>query len=232
MPDRAAVDWAARTRRWNAPRVAAAVLLHLLALLALVLGTGRVQLPRPGADRSTTLVSVTLAPSKPPPVATTLPMPKAPVRDPRDARGAPARATAPQPVSEPITLPAPAPQPDAPTIAAAAKPPASAPSTPLPDILNTTSTRQAIRDAARGTTLSALGNAATREQQGSTMTYADGHECPTCTRNLAAPKARGERLTQAVKSAGRPDCLAQSASTGIWALPVLIATEAAGQCSN
>jgi hypothetical protein len=117
-------------------------------------------------------------------------------------------------------------------VAVAAEPPASAPSAPLPDLLNTAAARQAIRDVARGTRLSELGNAATREERGSTMTYEDGHECPTCTRNLAAPTAPGERLAQAVKSAGRPDCLKQAAGTGIWALPVLVATEAVRQCSN
>ena len=228
MSERPAADWAARARRrWNAPRIAAAALLHLLALVALVLGTAQVRMTRHGTDRTTSLVSVTLAPSKPPPVSTPRPIPllKSHARDARaPAMPIPTPAAPREP--EAITLPNSTP------VAIAARPAASAPSAPLVDILNTAATRQAIRDAARGTQLSALGNAATHEEQDSTMTYDDGHECPTCTRDLAAPKAPGERLTHAVKSAGRSDCLKQAAGTGIWALPVLIVTEAARQCSN
>ena len=234
MRDQPSHDWAARRRsRWSVSRIAAAVLLHLLVLAALVLGTDRVRMPRPGTERTTVLVTVALVRPKPPPIAPPKAHPPEPrdgaTKDGRPRRDEPDTAAPREPVSEPITLPMHEPQP---AVAIAAKPSASAPSAPLVDILNTAATRAAIRDAARGTRLSELGNAATHEDQGSAMPMDDGSVCETCTRDLAPSKRASERLSQGVASAARPDCLKLSSAAGLLALPVLAYAEAAGKCGN
>ena len=148
-------DWAT-TRRWSASCIAAAIALHVLVLASLKLAIDRVDMPRRGADRATTLVTVVLH-AAPPPPPHALPLPR------------PARSQAPAPASrapevrpreaEPqaITLPAP------PGVAAAA-PPASA---PQPDLrfLDGAATHEAIRAAARSQTLASLGNAITSTEQ-------------------------------------------------------------------
>ena len=66
--------WAGtRRRRWSAARIAAAIALHALLLLALRLAIDRVELPGRGAERATTLLTVTLHPAPPPQHALPLP---------------------------------------------------------------------------------------------------------------------------------------------------------------
>ena len=76
---RTANDWAsARRRRWSASRIAAALALHALVLVALTLAIDRVELPRRGTDRATTLVTVTLHLAPPPTRALPPPRSQAP----------------------------------------------------------------------------------------------------------------------------------------------------------
>ena len=159
-------DWATtRRRRWSASRIAAAIALHVLVLASLELAIDRVDLPRHGADRTTTLVTVVLHTAPPPPLHA-LPLPR------RARSQAPAsRAPEPRPrEAEPraVTLPT------APAVAAAA-PSASA---PQPDLrfLDGAATRQAIRDAARGQTLASQGNAITSTGQTSSERLAKNVE--------------------------------------------------------
>jgi len=239
--DTAHAHWATRRRRrGNAPRVVAALLLHLLALTALVIGTDHLRLARRGGERTTTLVQVTLDPRRPPGVPTVRPLPK-PIASTAPAPGARATPTAvvrapgrPErgPRSDPLSLPIRAPDFAAPTVATAAKPPASAASAPLVDILDTAATRAAIRDAARATRLSERANAATHEDADSEMVAVDGSRCEGCTRNLAPSRQASRRLSQGIAGASRPDCLKLSAAAGLLALPALAYGEATGKCGN
>lgn len=161
-------DWAAsRRRRWSASRIAAAITLHVLLLVSLKLAIDRVDMPRRGADRTTTLVTVVLHAAPPPPHAPPLPRP---ARTPALTLAPSSRAPEARPrETEPqaITLPAPA--------VAAAAPPASA---PQPDLrfLDDAATRQAIRSAARGQTLASQGNAITSSELTSGERLAKGVE--------------------------------------------------------
>jgi len=163
MPD----DWAAaRRRRWSASRIAAAIALHALLLGTLELALDRVEMPRRGVDRSTTLLAIVL-PAPPPPVPHALPLPR-PVRPgpvmslPRQPEAHPR-----QPEPQAITLPAP--------VAAAASAPASA---AAPDLrfLDGAATRAAIRDAARGQTLAGRANAITGTERSAGERLAAGVE--------------------------------------------------------
>ncbi len=135
---------AARRRRPGAARAAAAIALHLLAWLALTAAFDRVDL-RVGAERSTTLVKIALAP--PPPARMPAPAPA-----PAKAKPAPRRAHEPPiAVDKPstaITLPAPEP------VAAAAPAPGPA-SAPRP-MLDPEATRRAILAVARDPSLSGM----------------------------------------------------------------------------
>ena len=196
-------DWAtARRRRWSASRIAAAVALHVLVLASLKLAIDRVDMPRRGADRATTLVTVVLHAAPPPPLhASPLPRPARPQQ-----RAPASRAPDPRPrEAEPqaITLPAS----PSPAVAAAA-PPASA---PQPDLgfLDGAATRQAIRAAARGQTLASQGNAITSTE-------------PTST----------ERLARSVEAAHKADCMKDLSGMGLLAAPVILAAEAMGKCAH
>ncbi len=223
--------WAgARRRRWSASRVAAAIALHALVLAFLKLAIDRVELPRRGADRSTTLVAVVLH-AAPPPLPRARP---APARTPPPARTnapAPRARAAPAPAREPvfeppaITLPAPA----APTVAAAA-PAASAPDL---DFLDNAATRRAIRAAGRGETLANRGNALTHEDPGSELVAADGSHC-NCKRNLPPPPP-AQALAQDIAAAHKSDCMKgdyAGAGMGLLSAPFLLAAEALGKCAH
>ncbi len=196
-------DWAAtRRRRWSATRIAAAVALHGLLLVSLKLAIDRVDMPRRGADRATTLVTVVLHAAPPPPHALPLPRParaQAPALKLAPASRAPEarpRETEPQA----ITLPAPA--------VAAAAPPASVPQSDL-RFLDDAATRQAIRSAARGQTLASQGNAITSSELTS-----------------------GERLAKGVEAAHKADCMKDGGGMGLLAAPVLLIAEAMGKCAH
>ncbi len=216
MRDRSApADWAsARRRRWSASRIAAAVALHLLVLTSLKLAIDRVEMPRHGVDRTTTLVSVTLHAAPPPPLHA-LPPPRTPAPSPvhanaRVPREAPAPARPREQAAQAITLPAPRTDPAATLSAAAA--PASAPPADL-SFLDNANTRQAIRDAARGgATLASRGNAITRVDQ-----------------------TAGERLAQNIDAAHKGDCMKGEylgGGMGLLSTPFLLAAEALGNCSS
>jgi hypothetical protein len=206
MPD-AAADWGgARRRRWSASRVAAALALHAGVLVALKLAVDRVEMPARGADRATTLVTVVLHAAPPPPLHD-LPLPK-PARTPTPL---PARTLAPasRAPDAPVPPREPEPQATAPPVAAAT-PPASAP----PDLgfLDNAATRQAIRDAARGSTLASAGNAITSTGQ-----------------------TAGERLAKGVDAAHKGDCMKGDylgGGMGLLSTPFLLAAEAMGKCSH
>ena len=195
-----------RRRRWSAGRIAAALALHALVLVALVLTMGRVQLPRRGTDHATTLVTVALHAAPPPPVHP-LPLPRAATpavvhAGPRAPREAPVPARPREDASQAITLPAPA----APTQEAAA-------SAPAPDLsfLDSAATRRAIRDAAHGSTLASRGDEITN------------------TRETA-----GERLARNVDAAHKGDCMKGEylgGGMGLLSAPFLLAAEALGNCS-
>jgi len=196
-------DWAtARRRRWSASRIAAASALHVLVLASLKLAIDRVDLPRRGADRATTLVTVVLHDAPPPPLHA-LPSPRLARSQPR----APAsRAPEPRPrETEPQAIALSAPP--TPAIAAAG-PPASA---PQPDLgfLDGAATRQAIRAAARGQTLASQGNAITSTEQTSS-----------------------ERLAHGVEAAHKADCMKDLSGMGLLAAPVILAAEAMGKCAH
>ena len=212
MTDRPAMalDWAAaRRRRWSASRIAAAVALHVLVLAGLMTAIERVDMPRRGADRATTLVTVALHAVPPPPLHA-LPAPRTPPPASADARAHAARDSrppAPAPVPAPprtpddiahaITLPA------SPPIAAAT-PPASSPKPDL-SFLDNAATRQAIRAVARGDTdtLRQRGNALTHEDNGSELVAADGSHAGT-TRNLPPPPP-AQLLAQNIAAAHKGD---------------------------
>ena len=213
MRDRhATADWAsARRRRWSASRIAATVALHLLVLVSLKLAIDRVEMPRRGVDRTTTLVSVALHAAPPPPLHP-LPLPRTPAPSPvhagpRVPREAPVAARPREQDTQAITLPAP--RTDTPGAAAAS---ASAPPSDL-SFLDNANTRQAIRDAARGgTTLAGRGNAITRVDQ-----------------------TAGERLAQNIDAAHKGDCMKGEylgGGMGLLSAPFLLAAEALGNCSS
>ncbi len=215
MRERRTADWAsARRRRWSASRIAAAVALHLLVLTALKLAIDRVEMPRRGADRATTLVTVALH-AAPPPALHPLPRPRTPApspihASPRVVRETPAPARPREQATQAITLPAPQQEP-AGTLSAAAAP-ASAPLSDL-SFLDNANTRQAIRDAAHGgPTLASRGNAITRVDQ-----------------------TAGERLAQNIDAAHKGDCMKGEylgGGMGLLSAPFLLAAEALGKCSS
>lgn len=195
--------WAdARRRRWSASRIAAAIALHVLVLGALTLAIDRVGMPRRGAERATTLVTVVLH-AAPPPALHELPPPRR-ARPLPPAPASPATALRPR-ETEPqaITLPA-AP---APAVATAATP-ASAPASDL-SFLDGAATRQAIRDVARGQTLASRGNSITSTAQ-----------------------TPGERLAKDVEAAHKADCMKDLSGMGLLAAPVILAAEAMGKCAH
>ena len=216
MPDRhAPADWAsARRRRWSASRIAAAVALHLLVLVSLKLAIDRVEMPRHGADRTTTLVTVALH-AAPPPALHPLPLPRTPAPSPvhagpRTTRETPAPARPREQATQAIALPMP--QADTAGTLSAAAAPASAPQPDL-SFLDGADTRQAIRDAARGgTTLAGRANAITRDDRTS-----------------------GERLAQNIEAAHKGDCMKGEylgGGMGLLSAPFLLAAEALGKCSS
>ena len=230
------LDWAgARRRHWSAPRIAAAVLLHVLVLLALKTAIDRVELARQGRGRETTLVNVTLKPA-PPPIALPAPRRRPPVARPhgpapdampRDTRNE-SRAVDDHPPT--ITPPMP-PTPDAAPLAQAITPPASA---PPPDrlFLDNAATRQAIRDAARGT-LATRARELTREDQGSELVAADGSHTGDA-RHLPPPPP-AQLLAQGIAAAHKNDCMKgeyPGGGMGLLSAPFLLAAEAMGKCSH
>lgn len=232
--------WAgARRRSHSGTRIAAAVALHALLLVSLKLAIDRVELPRHGAERATTLVDVTLHPAPPPPVRAPTPLPSArsPAHGP--ARGTPARAPAPSRETAPATPPTPSPD-DAshaltlapPPAVAAAAPPAPA-SQPDLSFLNNAATRQAIRAVARGDTLSSHANALTHEDTGTELVAADGSH-QGMTRNLPPPPP-AQLLAQNIAAAQKGDCMKGDylgAGMGLLSTPFLLAAEAMGKCSH
>jgi hypothetical protein len=228
----AANDWAStRRRRWSASRIAAAVALHALVLTSLKLAIDRVEMPRHGRDRVTTLVTVALHAAPPPPLHP-LPIPRT-----RPTLATHANAPAPTPApprprddaAQAITLPAP--PHDLPPVAAAT-PPASS---PRPDLsfLDNAATRQAIRNVARGDTLASAANAATREDDGSELLAADGSHAGTL-RNLPPPPP-AQLLAKNVAAAHKGDCGKGEylgGGMGLLSAPFLIAAEAMGNCSS
>jgi len=224
--------WAGtRRRRWSAARIAAALALHALLLLALRLAIDRVELPTHGADRATALLTVTLHPAPPPRHA--LPLPARP-QPPKLARASashgrampapPPRAPA---EAQAITLA----QPAAPPVAAAT-PAASA---PAPDLgfLDNAATRQAIRGAGRGESLASRANALTHEDPGSELVAADGSHC-NCKRNLPRPPP-AQALAQDIAAAHKNDCMKgefAGAGMGLLSAPFLLAAEAMGKCAH
>jgi hypothetical protein len=233
-----ATDWAsARRRRWSASRIAAAVALHALVLTSLSLAIDRVDMPRQGRDRATTLVTVTLH-AAPPPLIHDLPRPRARPPEPAQAgvqapraHDAPARPRASEDAAQAITLPAPARVEPVPEVAAAT-PPASS---PRPDLsfLDNAATRQAIRNVARGDTLASAANAATHEDDGSELLAADGSHAGTL-RNLPPPPP-AQLLAKNVAAAHKGDCGKGEylgGGMGLLSAPFLIAAEAMGNCSS
>lgn len=241
MPE-AAGDWAgARRRRWSASRVAAALALHALVLVALKLAVDRVEMPARGADRATTLVTVVLHAAPPPPHDLPLPLPKpsrmptrSPARTPAPASRAPdVPAPTPGPSRDPelelerepraITLPAPP--------VAAAAPPASAPL----DLkfLDDAATRQAIRGVARGDTLASHAAALTHEDDGSELLAADGSHDGGVRHLPPPPPAR--LLARNIAAAHKGDCSKgeyAGGGMGLLSVPFLVAAEAMGHCSS
>ena len=234
MPDTRLVenDWAsARRRRWSASRVAAAVALHALLLLALTLAIDRVELPQRGPDRATTLVTVTLHLAAPP--THVLPQPRgqapSPVHAAAPAPGranAPARTPAREDAAQTITLPPPRIE-VAPAVAAASAPPRDL------KFLDSAATRQAIRAVARGDTLASAGNALTHEDAGSELLAADGSHAGM-TRNLPIASS-AVALAQGVDAAHKGDCGKGEylgGGMGLLSTPFLLAAEAMGKCSS
>ena len=231
---RVAGDWAsARRRRWSASRIAAALALHALLLVALTLAIDRVELPHRGADRATTLVTVTLRPPAPtqhalPPPRTLTPSPLHATAPTPARANAPARTPAPphEDAAQAITLPAP-------RIEAA--PPVAAASAPAPDLkfLDSAATRQAIRAVARGDTLASAGNALTHEEAGSELVAADGTHVGM-QRNLPIASS-AVALAQGVDAAHKGDCGKGEylgGGMGLLSTPFLLAAEALGKCSS
>jgi hypothetical protein len=219
----AAADWAAsQRRRWNGPRLCAALALHALLLAALTLAIDRLQMPRHGQERETTLVAVALRfaplPPSPPVPVSRLPGARPPAPRKPDA---PARPRAAEPPSA-ISLPAPSPP------VAAAPPPASAPR----DLkfLDSAATRQAIRAVARGDTLASRAKDSTREDAGSELVATDGSHDGT-TRHLA-PASPAAALSQGANAAHKADCMKDFSGMVLLAAPVILAAEAMGKCAH
>ena len=237
-PRRPADDWArTQRRRWSSARIAAAVALHAVVLVSLRLAFDRVDLPRHGAERATTLVSVTLHAAPPPPAHTrpALPPVRSPLRSP--ARVTPARAPAPATARAPAPPPAPDDAAHAitlptPPVVAAAAPPAPA-SQPDLAFLDNAATRQAIRAVARGDTLSSHANALTHEEPGTELVAADGSHAGT-TRNLPPPPP-AQLLAQNIAAAHKGDCGKGEylgGGMGLLSTPFLLAAEAMGKCAH
>ena len=230
---RVASDWAsARRRRWSASRVAAALALHALLLVALTLAIDRVELPRRGQDRATTLVTVTLHQPAPPhvllPPRPLAPSPAHAAAPVRARANAPARTPAPprEDDTQAITLTAPRVE---------APPPVAAASAPAPDLkfLDSAATRQAIRAVARGDTLASAGNALTHEDGGSELVAADGSHAGM-KRNLPIASS-AVALAQGVDAAHKGDCGKGEylgGGMGLLSAPFLLAAEALGKCSS
>ena len=196
-------DWASVRRcRWSASRIVAALGLHALALGGLLLAIDRVQMPRRGADRVTTLVTVALHVAPPPPLHA-LPPPRARTPSPAPVTARAPRVTPARPrddAARAITLPAPPPE-----TAAASAPPADL------SFLDNAATRRAIRDAARGSTLASRGNEITNNRQTAGERLAQGVD--------AAHKGdcmKGEYL---------------GGGMGLLSAPFLLAAAAMGNCS-
>ncbi len=229
MTDVAGGGWAGeRRRRWSATRVGAAIALHALVLGALKLAIDRVELPSHGAERTTMLVNVALHLAPPPPVRVTHPLPPAHAA----ARGTPAPAPARAPAARPapddaaqaITLPA------QPPVVEAIAAPASQPDL---SFLNSAAPRQAIRNVARGDTLSSHANALTHEEPGSELVAADGTHQGT-TRNLPPPPP-AQLLAQNIAAAHKGDCMKgdfPGGGMGLLSAPFLLAAEAMGKCAH
>jgi len=229
--------WAGgRRRRASASRIAATAALHVLVLASLKLAIDRVELPQHGAERSTTLVDVTLHPA-PPPLRAPQPVVRARAHASQDATRV-TRATAPTPTPTHPNAPAPTPEDiahaitlPAPPAVAAATPPASAPADL--SFLNNAATRQAIRAVARGDTLSSHANALTHEEPGSELLAADGSHVGT-TRNLPPPPP-AELLARNIEAAHKGDCGKGEyvgGGMGLLSAPFLLAAEAMGKCAH
>jgi len=204
-----APTWAApRPRRASPARLAAAVALHALVLLALGVAFDRVELSV-RRERSGTLVPVALAPPAPPPPRIA-PPPPPPART-AAPRGRP--VAVPRPPASPIRHPteaaaAPAADPSTFTIPVAAAPASAPASAPLR--LDAETTRLAVRDVARHPSVAGMAN-------------------------LADPRATsGERLTAGVDAAKKGDCAKGEflgSGAGLLSLPFLAAAAALGKCS-
>jgi hypothetical protein len=223
MPEPGAADWAAtQRRRWNGSRLAAALALHALLLVALTLAIDRLQMTRHGQARETTLVTVALRLAPPPPARPPPASPLARARPPAPRLpDAPARLREAPPPSA-ISLSAPAVPP------AAATPPASAP----PDLkfLDSAATRQAIRAVARGDTLASRANDLTQQDAGSELVAGDGSHDGS-TRHLA-PASSAAALSQGANAAHKADCMKDFSGMALLAAPVILAAEAMGKCAH
>lgn len=224
--------WAGeRRRRWSATRIGAAIALHALVLASLKLAIDHVELPHQGAERTTTLVNVALHVAPPPPVPATHPLPPARAPVHASARGTPAPAmppAVPDDAAHTITLPAPA-RVETPAVAAAT-PPASQPDLTF---LDNAATRQAIRNVARGDTLSSHANALTHEETGTELVAADGSHVGA-KRNLPPPPP-AQLLAQNIAAAQKGDCMKgdyMGAGMGLLSAPFLLAAEAMGKCAH
>jgi hypothetical protein len=207
--------WPPRARGRAGARASAAAL-HAALLLALVLGLDRVEVARRRVERATQLVEVTLAPPVRPAVpipgrVSPAPLPRRPAR-PAGPAPAPHRSIAAAPAEPAPITPAPiTPEPAPASPAAVAALPASAPASAPPLALDPGVTREAIRAAAaRGPGLAQRGQAQTH----------------------VGPSTTGERLSQGVAAAVKPDCGTAAAGFGLLALPMLAYEEAAGKCRN
>jgi len=232
------LDWAgARRRRWSAARLAAAAALNALVLLSLMLAVDRVELPRHGPERVTSLVTVALHVAPPPVHALPAPRPLPPAAmGARAAAPSPARANAPaRPPAPPreaapaITLAAPA--------QAVAPAPIAAASAPADDLkfLDSAATRRAIRAVARGddATLAERGRSLTHEEPGSELVAADGTHAGM-TRNLPPPPP-AVALAKGIESAHKGDCGKGEylgGGMGLLSAPFLLAAEALGKCAH
>ena len=205
-----AATWAASRRRRASPaRLAAAVALHALVLLALGVAFDRVELSV-HRERSGTLVPVALAPLPPPPPRIAPPPPPPPARS-TAPRGRPVGVPRPPPIPAPRATDTPAsPAAEAPSVTLpVAAAPASAPASALLR-LDAETMRLAVRDVARRP--SVAGQA-----------------------NLADPRATsGDRLTAGVDAAQKGDCSKGEffgGGAGLLSLPFLAAAAALGKCS-
>ena len=191
------------------PRIGAAALLGVLAAHGLLLW----------------MLSVALAPVRraaPPPQRVTLRLiappapPRSPAAPPRPRERDDARAVAPRAITVPRAA-----QREEPALTAArqaalsqAEPPASAPPTSSPSLLDTEATRRAIRASARAPSITAQAAQVTGEPR--------------------APSAQ-ERLGNATRAAGIGDCAKgeyAGAGMGLLSLPFLAAAVTRGACAQ